>query len=121
MDVITKPEDRHAAALADIREMHAELAAAHQEIGQLKADLHREQDRVALLTDERTRYRTEALIFRSRLIELATAMTNIGLLTVTAQEIVKVVHELNEAETPSTEALAKLEEEFAKGNKRDAA
>jgi FtsZ-binding cell division protein ZapB len=117
MQVIEKTEDRHAAALADIREMHTELGRLREENGQLKADLHHEKDRVVLLTDERTRYRTEALVFRSRLIELATAMSNIGLLTVAAQEIVKVVHELDQADTPSTEALALLEKEFAEGNR----
>ena len=89
-----KVPDRHAAALADIRQMHDELTAAHETIGQLKADLHRAEDRITLLNEERNKYRDEAHLFRDKLIELATQQANIGLLTIKAQEIVKVVNEL---------------------------
>ncbi|KRR21314.1 hypothetical protein CQ14_06605 [Bradyrhizobium lablabi] len=106
--------DRHAAILADIQKMRDELVSTHDTNDQLRADLHREEDRVALLVQERDRWRTEALIFRSRLIELATAMANIGLLTRSAQEIVLTVNELNNA--TSSEALGKLEEAFEQGN-----
>jgi hypothetical protein len=108
--------DTHATALAHITKVVTDLDEAHATIGQLRADLHHEQDRCELLAEERNRYRGEAMIFRNKLIELATKMADIGLLTVSAQEIMHTVSELNNAAVPSSEALAKLEEEFNKGN-----
>lgn len=93
--------ERHAQALADIRAMHDELNTCHETIGQLRADLHRAEDRVVLLNEERDRYRDEAHLFRSKLIELATQQTNIGLLTIKAQEIMSAVKELTDSKLPS--------------------
>ena len=105
--------ERRAAALASVQAMHDELNACHEEIGQLKADLNRAEDRVVLLCEERNKYRAEALVFRSRLIELATAMTNIGLLTVTAQNIMTTVNELTtNTATPSDTLMKALEAEL---------
>ncbi|WP_130582866.1 hypothetical protein [Bradyrhizobium sp. Leo170] len=112
----TSSLEGYAAALANIGSMVNDLTDARAIIGQLRADLHREQDRLELLLEERNRFRSEALVFRTKLIELATAMANIGLLTTQAQSIVLTVHELDNAATPSTESLDKLEAEFAKGN-----
>lgn len=98
--------DRHAAALADVRAMHDELTSARATITDLNNDIHRLQDRVTLLVDERDRFRAESVVFRTKLIELATSMTNIGLLTVKAQEIVHTVEELNRADTEGAAAIA---------------
>lgn len=103
---------RRAEALASVHAMHEELNSAHQTIGQLKADLRREEDRCKMFEEERNRYRAEALVFRTKLIELATAMSNIGLMTVAAQDVVKTVHDLTlHAETPTNAILEKMEEE----------
>ena len=97
--------ERHAQALADIRSMHDELASANETIGQLKADLNRAEDRLTLVLEERDKYRDEAHVFRARLIELATQQANIGLLTIKAQEIVRVVEQLTTPPLRSADAL----------------
>lgn len=109
------PVDRQAEALADIKRMHDELMLARTDIGQLKADLNREHDRVDMIVEERDRHRRDALTFRKLLIELSVQMTNIGLLTVKAQEIAKTVADLDAAETPPTEAVDRLEAAFKNG------
>ena len=95
------PMDRHASALANIQQLVDDLREAHEEIAQLKADLHREEDRCALLVADKDRIieenkkdRSDAVLVRDKLVELATAMTNIGLLTIPAQEIMRTVQEL---------------------------
>ncbi|MGY2987664.1 hypothetical protein [Bradyrhizobium sp. USDA 4508] len=108
------PLERAATILTELEQMRDELVSTHETNDQLRVSLHREEDRVALLVEERDRWRAEALIFRSRLIELATAMANIGLLTRSAQEIVLTVNELNNA--TNSEALDKLSVAFEQGN-----
>ncbi|MEY9493716.1 hypothetical protein [Bradyrhizobium elkanii] len=108
------PLDRHAAVLADIKKIQDDLIETRDANAQLHADLHREQDRVALLVEDRDRWRQEALVFRTRLIELATAMANIGLLTRAAEGV--VLTELTGTEKATGEAVGKLDEAFAKGN-----
>ncbi|MGY3615710.1 hypothetical protein [Bradyrhizobium sp. USDA 10063] len=110
--------DRHAKVVVNIQRMRDDLVATHEANDQLRVELQREQDKVEMLIEERNRWRAEALIFRSRLIELATAMSNIGLLTRCAEEIVCTVNELNNA---SSDALGKLEATFEKGNNDAAA
>lgn len=95
---ITDPE-RHAAALADIKHMHDVLTDVQAENGQLKADLHREQDRCAMLIEERDRYRHGEARLRTLLIELCTQMSNISLLTIKAQEVVRAVEDLDREPT----------------------
>jgi hypothetical protein len=91
--------DRRAAALADVHQMHDELTDAQAVVLQLRADLHREEDRCAMIVEERDRYRTESARFRKLLIELATQLSNIGLMTTKAQEIVRLVDDLDAAPT----------------------
>jgi len=111
-----------AAALEEIRKMHEDLKTAHTEIGQLKADLHREQDRVTLLSDERNRWRKESHIFRNKLIELATAMANIHLLTAQAATIMTTTRELldgvdgTDDTPPAADNKAKIDEAVANIN-----
>ena len=92
--------DRRAQALAEVAQMEKDLHEAHNEVATLRRDLDRTNDRVDLLTEERTRYRTEATLYRSKLIELATSMANIGLLTIQAQEIMHTVKDIAAQETP---------------------
>ena len=88
------PHERRAAALAEIETMQHDLDAARVEIDQLKADLHQADDRMVLLMDERLRLRGEANVYRTSLIELATAMGNINLLTGRAVDIMLKANEL---------------------------
>jgi len=106
--------DRLAEAVGDVQAMHQELVAALSEVGELRTALNRETDRVLILTEAHDRWRAEALIFRTKLIELATQMASIGLLTITAQEVIKTVNELNNAgDTPNEKALDTFEEQLS--------
>jgi chromosome segregation ATPase len=79
--------DRRATALAEIQEMHNDLHTAKSRIADLERELHREEDRVTMIVEERNHYRTENTRLNKHLVELATQMANIGLLTIKAQEV----------------------------------
>ena len=102
------------AALARVNQMHDDLINANAVINQLRVDLNREHDRVTLTLEERDRYRHEAVRFRKLLIELATQMANIGLLTRKAEECVSIVGEMDAAPTPAAQTIDRLEEEHGK-------
>jgi len=108
------PRDREneyrVAALARVNQMHDDLVQAQMIISQLRVDLGREHDRVMLTLEERDRYRHEAVRLRKLLIELATQMSNIGLLTRKADEVVNVVNEMDAAPTPPAEVIDRLED-----------
>ncbi len=97
--------ERRATALDEINKMQQDLILSHDNAASLKRELERAEDRCAIVTEERDRYRRHAHIYRGKLIELATAVANIGLLTVSAQEIMKTVNELiTKAESPEEAA-----------------
>lgn len=85
--------NQRAEALAQVKQMHDDLTAAHNEIGQLKADLHREQDRCVMMVEERDKYRTDADLLRTQLMKVCTTVANIGLLTKEAEAVVLTVNE----------------------------
>lgn len=91
--------ERRAQALAEISQMQTELIAAKKEVADMREDLHRAEDRVTIMIEERDRYRGESTVYRTKLVELATSMANIGLLTVKAQEIMMTVKLLTDGET----------------------
>jgi len=95
--------DRRAAALADIKQMHDDLTESQAMVLQLKADLHREEDRCVMVIEDRNRLRSENAVLRRLLVELATQQSNIALLTVKAQEVVKTIDALDH-EPPEPEA-----------------
>jgi len=97
--------ERRATALDEINKMQQDLILAHDNVAGLKRELDHTEDRLALITEERDRYRRHAHVYRGKLIELATAVANIGLLTVSAQEIMRTVNELiTKAESPEEAA-----------------
>jgi len=98
--------NRRATALAEINKMQQDLILAHDEIATLKRDLDRADDRLVLLNEERNKFRTEAHVFRNKLIELATQMANINLLTVKATEIMTTVNALIAADQTEEETEA---------------
>ena len=109
--VVPASRDEHiASALVTVTNMKDELAAARDTIATLRADLGRETDRCVMLDEERRRHRAESLVFRSKLIELATVQSNIGLLTTSSNDIMRTVHELTTgAETPTPAILNEME------------
>lgn len=102
--------DRRAQALSEITRMQEDLITANKELSIARREIDRASDRVEMLIEERDRYRSESTTYRTKLVELATAMSNIGLLTVHAQEIMQTVRELTGAET---EEQARTERESA--------
>lgn len=109
--------ERHASALADIQKMHEDLVDARNDNGQLRADLARAFDRVALLVEDRDRYRWEASKFRDKLVELVILQTNIASQCRQAEEIVKAVRELFDREhAPADEELAEMVLRSTEGN-----
>jgi hypothetical protein len=110
MDAITRlsepfsgPDlDRRAAALADVVKTHDDLTDALAAIIQLRADLHREQDRVTMMVEERDRYRHESLRFRRLAEKLAIKMTNAAMILDEAKETVQEIDETLDAPTPSS-------------------
>jgi len=102
--------ERRAAALAEVNYMNDSLIAAKDTIEQLKADLHREEDRVVMMVEERDRYRNESIRFRKLLIVLSTKMVNASLLMDTAKDVLTEIEEIDDGPTPSAAAIEKLEE-----------
>jgi len=101
--------EHRVAALAQVTQMHDDLVDANATIAQLRIDLGREQDRVTLMVEERDRYRHESIKLRKLLVELATQMANIGILTRKAEECVIVINELDASPTPDTAAIDRLQ------------
>jgi len=85
--------NQRAEALAQVKQMHDDLLAAQAEIGQLKADLRREEDRCVMAIESRNKYRTDADLLRNQLMKICTTVANIGLLTEEAKAIVLTVDE----------------------------
>lgn len=97
--------DRRAQALAEVNKMQTDLTACQAEIATLRRELDRAQDRLDMVIEERNRHRHESKVYRDKLVELSAAMSNIGLLTVSAQEIMMTVKELTASdETPEQSA-----------------
>ena len=116
MNAIDSSLTDHANALAYVTKAVADLEEAHAIIGQLRADLHHEQDRVEMVTEDRDFYRNQANSFRALLIELATRQDTINRESETAQAIVATINEAIKPPRAETHALAALQEEFNKGN-----
>jgi hypothetical protein len=108
-------EDDHAAAMAYVAKTVTDLQEAKGIIGQLRADLHRCEDRVEMLNEERNFYRDQANAFRALLVKLSTHQATIGLETVAAQAVVMSIDAaINKADPPAS--LVALEQEIANGN-----
>jgi len=93
-----------AQALEEINAMQRDLMLLHDEKAATERELQTAQDRVSLLIEERDRYRRDALVYRDKLVELATSMANINLMTIKATEIMQTVRELTKETPPQTEA-----------------
>lgn len=86
--------ERHASALAEVKQMQVDLVAANAEIDRLQRDLNRAEDRVSLVNEERAIYRNQAIQYRDMLVEMTTTIANIGLMTVRAEAIASRSNEL---------------------------
>jgi hypothetical protein len=98
--IVSDATERRAAALAEVNYMNDALIAAKETIEQLKADLHREEDRVVMMVEERDRYRHESIRFRKLLVQLSTKMVNAALLMEEAKETLATIDEIDDGPTP---------------------
>jgi len=106
--------ERRAAALAEVGNMYDSINALKEENAQLKADLHRSEDRIALLVEQCDRSRYAELKLRKYLNELTTQMSNIVLLAHKAVDYVQAIDEMDSAATPPIAEITELERETLK-------
>lgn len=81
-------------AIAEVRSLTELCENQAERIAELSRELQIAQDRTALLAEERGKWREDAEAYRTVLVELATDMSNIGLLTQRAQDTHQRVMEL---------------------------
>lgn len=87
---------RRGSAIAEVRHLTERYEKQIIEIEEIKRELQIANDRMAILAEERAKWRADAEIYRVALIELASDMANIGLLTNRAQETHgRVMHLIN--------------------------
>lgn len=113
----TTDHNHFADALVQVNKMHNDLNDANAAIQQLRADLHREQDRVAMMVEERDRYRHESVRFRKLLIQQSTKMVNAALILEAAKDTLMEVEEIDAGDTPTSSAIDKLDKLFDEAEK----
>ena len=111
-------EDDHAAAMAYVAKTVTDLPGSqgHHRTVQLRADLHRCEDRVEMLNEERNFYRDQANAFRALLVKLSTHQATIGLEAIAAQAVVMSIDAAINKADPHAASLVALEQEIANGN-----
>lgn len=101
-DPTQKPSvDRHAEAIAQVSEMRDIIHMQKSQIEALMRDAQTGRDRVAILTEERARWRTEALACRTFVVKLATILEHVNTATVGAAMILTDMAKMDEDETPA--------------------
>lgn len=106
------PHERRAQALAEITKMQEDLLAANKQIAEMERlrqeqvrDLQYQanhwQDRCAMAEEERGAYRAQAMLYQRKLVELATQMSDIGMLTARAQKVMDSVQCLLGGDDPN--------------------
>jgi hypothetical protein len=107
-------DELQATALANIQQLYDRLKKQSSTIDEQGAEIKHLLDRVEMLVEDRNYFRKQALKYRAWAVELCTIISNIGLLTIPAQEKLKVIDE----DEPDYEEK-KDENEKEKGATRD--
>ena len=108
--------DRHASVLTELQQIHADYARVLAENGQLKADLHREQDRCIMMIEDRDRYRYRCIKVERLLMLQSTKMVDAALVLERAKDTLQELEEMDAGGTPTSEAIDQLEAQFKKGS-----
>lgn len=87
-------------AVARVQQLQTEHSLQGKTIAELNRRLEQASDRISMLSDEARAAKRDAKIYLKHLVALASAMSNIGLLTGKAQELMLTVQETIDAETP---------------------
>ena len=109
--------DRHAAAIAEIEAMSDLIHTQKIQIEMLQRDVQTERDRVALLTEETTRWRTDAMACRTFVTKLATIQEIINQATIGSKMILDDMAAMDSTETSKeaiNETTKTIEENLAK-------
>lgn len=112
--------DQHAEAIAQVTAMRDTITKQSMELSDLRRDLQTERDRVALMIEERARYRSDSLACRAFVVKLATIQEAINELTKGARNVLSEMAMLDMSETPAEavdEEQRRLDESLAKINK----
>lgn len=86
-------EQRHAQALAEIKQMHTDYQRMQADLLDARRRLDQQENMIALLKEERDKLRDDLQVSTRKLIRLAAAMSGIGRLTADAEEIMRSVQE----------------------------
>ena len=92
------PIERRADALAELRQLHSDFEVLEKRSKDQERFIERLTDRNNLLLDELRTSRQHERVATNKLIRLATAMANIGMLSREAEEIVRSAREWHEDE-----------------------
>lgn len=92
------PIERRAGALAELRQLHSDFEILERKSREQERIIDRLTDRNNILLDELRTTRQHERVATNKLIRLATAMSNIGMLTHEAEEIVRSAREWHEDE-----------------------
>lgn len=99
---ITPPTlpDRHAAALAEVSAMKDLITEQKRFIDDYRRIIMTMNDRIALLTEERARWRSDALACRTFVTKLATILEHVHTATTGAAAILDDMAKMDAGETP---------------------
>lgn len=109
------PHERRAQALAEITQMQTDLVASNQRVTSLEAklrdqettmqrEINKQEARAEIAEKSAAMYRAESHLYRGKMIELATTVSNVRKMTDEAEKITATVNAILHGET---------EEEFA--------
>lgn len=100
--------NRHATTLAEIQQMTEDFRRMQSEVAGLHRDLDARDNKIDLLEKALSESRDGEKVYRRKLIRLAAAMSNIGLLSREAEAIMKDSREVDEVMTEAEAEAATL-------------
>lgn len=109
------PHERRAQAIAEISKLQDDFVGARDRIAQLEAQLrdqetvmqreiNRQEARAEVAERDRATYRAEAHLFRTKLVEMVTTISNVRKMTDEAEKIAGTVNSILHGETPEEAA-----------------
>ena len=91
-------EQRHAVALSEIKQMHADYLRKQTELADAHRRLDQQDNMNSLLTIEKDRLNDLSQVYMRKLVRLAAAMSGISRLAADADEIMRSVQEFKDVE-----------------------
>jgi hypothetical protein len=91
-------EHRHAQALTEIKQMHADYLIMQTELMEARRRLDQQDNMISLLTIEKDRLNELSQVYMRKLVRLAAAMSGISRLAQDADEIMRSVQEFKDVQ-----------------------